>query len=147
NFGGWQGGANGRQKEWNPKDQWLTAGRIAYHAPGLQVGYRLDYLDETIYNLGLMNPNNYRARDQNYLSKRFTHQLQADWTLRSNMNIHLAASYQDYKRRTLTTMLDFTNGSRTLSTGEGDQDLAAFDTKFIRGTLFYKLSTTLSLQP
>lgn len=147
NFGGWTGGATGRQKEWNPKDQWLANGRIGYRNSNFNAWYRLDYLDETIYSRGQLNINNYRARDQNYLSSRYTHQLQAEWLMSSKLNFTAAASYQDYNRRTHTTILDATTGTRTLSTGAGEQDRAGFDTKFFRGTFQYKISPKVSLQP
>lgn len=147
NFGGWTGGATGRQKEWNPKDQWLMNGRLAYRTDHFNVWYRLDYLDENIYAYGPLNPNNYRARDQDYITHRFTHQAQGEWQLNGRLNFSAAASYQDYRRKTHTTILDATTGTRTLSTGDGEQDEAGFDSKFFRGTAQYRVSPRVSFQP
>src|SRR5690606_3174974 len=147
NFGGWAGDATGRQREWHPKDQWMMNGRAGYRGKNFNTWYRLDYLDERIYSYGPLNINNYRARDQEYVSQRYTHQVQADWQVSDALSMNLSASYQDYKRETYTTILDATTGTRTLSTGDGEQDKSGFDSKFFRGTLYYKLSPKISLQP
>lgn len=147
NFGGWTGNATGRQREWNPKEQWLANSRLAYHKGSFNAWYRLDYLNENIYNRGPLNTNNYRARDQDYITNRYTHQLQAEWQINGHLNFNASASYQDYRRNTHTTILDVTTGLRELSTGDGEQDKAGFDSKFFRGTFQYKLSKTISLQP
>lgn len=147
NFGGWTGSATGRQREWNPKDQWLANSRLAFHKSNFNIWYRLDYLNENIYSRGPLNTNNYRARDQDYITDRFTHQVQAEWQINSNLSFNTSASYQDYRRNTHTTILDATTGKRELSTGDGEQDRAGFDSKFFRGTFQYKLSPVVSLQP
>jgi outer membrane receptor for ferrienterochelin and colicins len=147
NFGGWTGSATGRQREWNPKDQWLANGRLAFNKGNFNGWYRLDYLNENIYNRGPINVNNFRARDQDYITDRYTHQLQTEWQINSDLSFNASASFQDYKRNTNTTILDFVTGKRELSTGQGEQDMSGFVSKFLRGTFQYRLSQKISLQP
>lgn len=147
NFGGWKGNATGRQNQWNPKEQVLLGGKFAYRTAGLNAWYRLDYLDETISGYGDINPNNYRARDQFYVSGRYTHQLHGDWKLSESYSLTTAASYQKYDRNTRTTIYDATSGSRTLSTGIGEQDKAGFKSSFLRSTLQARLSDVIAVQP
>ncbi|GAB2764751.1 hypothetical protein GCM10027275_02430 [Rhabdobacter roseus] len=146
-FGGWQGRAEGRTKEWLPKDQRLGHVKVGYVNGTFSVYYRLDGLMETILSEGAENINTQRARDQKYLTNRLMHQLQGEWTISERVQLTTQASYTDYERRTQTSILDLTTGRRTLSLGQGEQDVAKFDSKTFRTTLSYKLSSAVSLQP
>lgn len=147
NFGGWQGNSQGRVLDWNPKDQWLASGTLGYRNQTLNTWYRLDYLDEDIYTPGALNPLNLRAVDKNYLSSRFTHMLQAEWGINDRLSFSGAASYQDYQRTTRTMRHDFQAGTSELTTGAGEQDTATFASAVFRGTLQYRLSDEIFLQP
>lgn len=146
-FGGWQGRFTGRKKEWHPKDQLFANGTLGYSNERFNAWYRLDYLDEDISSAGNLNPNNYKATDQHYLTDRYTHQLQAAWQLNERWSFNGAASYQNYKRATRTTIRDFTTGATTLSPDAGAQDVSKFNTIFFRGTAQHKISDAVSLQP
>lgn len=148
NFGGWQGSLTGRAKDWLPKDQWLGSGTLGFKRENLNVWYRLNYLDENILTLGdeLITATKHTATDKEYITKRYNHQVQGDWTISDAIHFNGAASYQDYSRRTRTTAYDFKTDRRTLTTGAGEQDLAEFNTLFFRGMFHQKVTQALSFQ-
>ena len=146
-FGGWQGQSVGRTKDWLPKDQLFGHGKFGYRTDNVNVYYRLDALKENLLSQGLENENTNQARDQKYITHRYVHQLQGDWKLSDRLQLNGQASYTDYQRRTQTTILDVTTGRRTLSLGEGEQDLSKFASQTYRATASYKVSSAVSLQP
>ncbi len=146
-FGGWQGQATGRAKDWLPKDQLFGHGKIGYRNENLTVYYRLDALKEDLLSQGIENVNTRQARDQRYITHRYVHQVQGDWKLSERLQLNGQASYTDYQRRTQTTMLDLSTGRRTLSLGEGEQDVSIFTSQTYRATASYKVSSVVSLQP
>ncbi|WP_234734137.1 TonB-dependent receptor [Tellurirhabdus bombi] len=146
-FGGWQGQSVGRVKDWKPKEQLLGAAKIGYRTETFNVWYRLDALNETINSEGPVNSNTNQARDQNFITNRFTHQLQGDWRVNDRLQWNGIVSFTDYDRRTQTTNIDLNTGRRTLSLGTGEQDLSEFQSKVFRTTAQYKISSAISLQP
>lgn len=146
-FGGWQGTSTERSKDWLPKDQLLGNIKIGYTGKKWNIWYRLDALNETILNEGNINTNTQQARDQKFITQRYMHQLQGDWRISERLQINSQFSYTDYQRRTQTSIIDFRTGKRTLSLGQGEQDISTFDTKTLRLTAQYKLSSVVSLQP
>lgn len=151
---GWQLSGNatrnnfdGARLGWMPKDQLLGSGIAGYRNNKLHLWYRFDGEDETLRNDGTPNPSTNIQIDQHFLTNRWMHQLQAEWQLSDRLSFNGAASYTDYSRRTQTTSLDVLTGDRRLTLGAGEQDKAAFDTKFFRGTVQYKLSDNISIQP
>jgi outer membrane receptor for ferrienterochelin and colicins len=146
-FGGWQGQSPGRAKDWLPKDQLFGHGKVGYHTETINVYYRLDALKEDLLSQGTENVNTHQARDQKYITYRYVHQMQGDWKLSERLQLNGQASYTDYQRRTQTTILDLTTGQRTLSLGEGEQDLSKFASQTYRATASYKISSSVSLQP
>ena len=146
-FGGWTGKAAYRAQEAKPKEQYLFGGTLGVRLKNFNTWYRLDYLNEDIYVAGALNTNNYRAKDQYYLTDRYTHQLQNEWQVSDHLRVNTALSYQDYKRKTETHTLDYVNGTKTPSTGAGEQDLAEFKTFFVRSTVQWLISERVTLQP
>jgi outer membrane receptor for ferrienterochelin and colicins len=144
-FGGWQGTATGREMEWKPKLQYLASGNIGYRKNGLNIWYRLDYLDETITTKGKVESDN-KAADAQYITNRFTHTAQADWRINHKWSLNAAASYQDYERRSRNTILDLTSGQEYLNPS-ATQDVAKFRMIFFRTTAQYILSDKVTLQP
>lgn len=147
NFGGWQGNSTGRVLDWNPKNQWLASATLGYRNHNTNSWYRLDYLDEDIYSPGVLNTSNLKAVDKSYLTSRYNHVVQSEWKMNSRLSISGAASYQNYERATRTMMHDFKNSTSELTTGLGEQDIAKFTSAVFRGTLQYKLSEKVFLQP
>lgn len=146
-FGGWQGQSVGRTKDWLPKNQVFGHGKVGYRTQNTNLYYRLDALKEDLLSQGPENINNHQARDQKYLTYRYVHQLQGDWKINDRLQLNAQASYTDYQRRTQTTVLDLTTGLRTLSLGEGEQDLSKFASQTYRAMASYKISSAVSLQP
>lgn len=147
NMGGWQGNQVGRTKEWRPKDQWLTGAGLDYHNDRVNISYRLNYLNETISIPGAVNPGN-KATDQEYLTDRFTHQLQANIRFNNKFSLTNVVSYQDYERRTRTTDIDLNTGVKTLNINlAGGQDISSFKTVFFRSTAQYQFSEKFIFQP
>ncbi|GAA3920024.1 TonB-dependent receptor plug domain-containing protein [Chitinophaga oryziterrae] len=146
-FGGWADTLTGRKKAWKPKDQLMTYGTFGYGNQHFKIWYRLDYLNEDLISKGDVNYGNGKATDQHYFTERYTHQAQAVWELNKDLSINGTASYQQYQRRTRTTIKSFDTGAEVLSTDEGAQDVSTFNTLFFRGTAQYTLSSVLSFQP
>lgn len=144
NFGGWQGGAEGRDKQWHPKDQDMIGGLVGYTTQAGNLYYRLDYLNEDIYNPGLFEGS--QALDQNYITNRYMHQLQGAYRFSDRLSFTGAGSYTDYERRTQSATVS-QSGDRRLALGEGLQDVTEFKGQTLRGTFQYKLNDKISFQP
>ena len=148
NHGGWQGDLTGREKRWHPKDQALMNGMFGFQNRNMNVWYRLDFLDEKIFG-----PNNgselqpEKVSDKDFLTKRYTHQLQSDWKLDNRLDVHAALSYQDYKRRTRTTESDLSTGEKWLSSAEASQDITQYKAWIARATVAWNIAPEFSVQP
>lgn len=145
NFGGWTGDSTGREKTWHPKEQWLASSVFGFQNSRTNLYYRLDYLNEDIYN-----PGNFvatEALDQHYITDRFMHQVQADHAFSGRMRFNAALAYTDYSRRTQTSTVDEASGDVRLALGSGLQDVTKFKGTTFRNTIQYKVSERFSLQP
>lgn len=130
-----------------PKSQYLFSGTTGFKTTQINTWYRLDALQEQIVAAGAINPNNYRAKDQYYITNRFTHQFQSDWIIHRKLHLSASASYQDYARKTETFIKDFTNGLNIPSTRTGEWDITTFKTIFFRNTLQWSAYEKFKLQP
>ncbi len=146
-FGGWNDTAAYPAKVWKPKKQWMTGGSVGYRFKNLQAWYRLDYLNEELYDAGPMFTTSYAGLDKYYLTDRYTHQAQADWAVNGKLNINAAVSYQDYQRATETYSIDYRAGTKTAAQGEGYWDVSKFNTFFARTTAQWRISPAVSVQP
>lgn len=144
-FGGWRGSAEDRDKEWHPKTQWLASGLAGYKTDNLDVYYRLDYLNENIYNPGLFS--GIEAIDQRYITNRFMHQVQGTYLFSDKLKYNGALSYTDYSRKIQTVTVNKNTGDVRLALDPSLQDLTQFDGLTFRGTFLYKVSEKLSVQP
>lgn len=143
-FAGWQGSAEDRDKEWHPKTQWLGSTTVGIKKDDFDVYYRLDYLNENIYNPGLFS--GIEALDQRYITNRFMHQVQGNVKLGERWRYNGALSFSDYSRKIQTTTVNRNTGDERLALGPGLQDLTTFKGLTARGTFLYKASDRLSLQ-
>lgn len=132
---------------WKPKEQWLAHGRMGYRNQGMNVWYRADYTNELISSKGALNPNTYKSLNQEYITDRWTHQVQGDFRLADHLQLNGMLSYTDLKRATKSFIHDFTNGSDIASTGQAEQDIAKFNSLNFRSALVYKITPAFSLQP
>ncbi len=146
-FGGLQGNKTGRQQEWLPKNQLFGMGTVGMAGDKVDVWYRLNYLNETLESPGAVNVNTGEATDKEYRTHRFTHQLQADWSISSRWNFNAVASFQDYSRRTQTSLYNSTTGNVFLSPDQGTQDKSEFTSTTLRGSFLHKVSEKVSWQP
>lgn len=143
-FGGWIGDSTGREKTFHPKTQWLSSARVGYGWQNSKVYYRLDYLNEDIYN-----PANFvgtEALEQHYFTRRFMHQLQGEHAFSEKSRLNLIASYTDYARETQTSTVNASTGDARLALGPGLQDETRFRGVTVRPTWQLKGSPSLSLQ-
>ena len=146
-FNGFGGDAYGRGKTWKPKEQWMGNAKISYDKGPLNVYYRIDGLNEDIKSRSPINYSNNKAIDQQYITNRFTHQLQGSYTFNNKVQMATVMGYTDYKRRTKTTRHDFEKNTDELTTGDGEQDVSKFNSFVFRTTVQYQLSSKVSLQP
>jgi outer membrane receptor for ferrienterochelin and colicins len=151
-FGGWKGDSTRRELTWHWKDQITGNGFIAYHNAKFNIRYRLDGLDEIITNPG--NYTQYQvdaddsiAFDQEYLSQRLMHQLQASYFASSNLSFQAQSSYSDYSRQVFSSILSKQSGKLSMNASPGSQSLIEFKGFTFRGTAQYRISSLVSLQP
>jgi outer membrane receptor for ferrienterochelin and colicins len=142
---GFGGDAYGRNKDWKPKEQWLGNFKAGFSNSNFNVYYRLDGLNETIVSRGPITQN-YKAKDQQYITDRYMHQLQGEFKLSSKLQMTAVAAYTDYKRKTKTTIHDFQKNTDELSTLAGEQDLAKLNRYVFRNINGYQASAKVSLQ-
>ena len=131
---------------WKPKDQYLGNTRVGYGNNKFNIWYRADFVNEDITSRGGINPN-YTVVTQEYITDRLNNQLHADWKLNNQLSLTLVGGYTNLKRKTSTKIYDFATGLESLTTGAGEQDEAKFNATLFRGTLQYKLSDAISVQP
>lgn len=151
-FGGWKDTAVGRELVWHWKDQLMANGFVGYNSGRFNIRYRIDGLDEII-----TNPENYSsyqadagdsvAFDQEYLSQRVMHQLQAGYSINNDLSFSAQAAYSDYSRQVYSTVLSQNTGKHSLNPTPGAQSLVGFNSFTFRSTALYKLSKVFSFQP
>jgi len=147
NSGGFVGGGSGAIDHWMPKDQWFGSGSVGYGNTNWNINYRLDYTNEDLLSLGVLNPNTYRQSRINYLTDRWTHQVQAGYMVNHDLSFNFSGSYQDYSRRTHSVVRDYRQGTTELSTQAGAQDTSTFLTTVLRATAQYTAAKNLMIQP
>jgi outer membrane receptor for ferrienterochelin and colicins len=144
-FGGWQGNAQGRDKQWHPKDQYLASMLTGFNGTKTNLTYRADYLFENINNPGEYQGG--EAIDQNYYTNRLMQQVQGSHTFSNKLQTNGVLSYTLFERETQTTTVNEATGDRRLALGEGLQDVTQFNGLTYRQTFQYKWSDKLSIQP
>jgi outer membrane receptor for ferrienterochelin and colicins len=132
---------------WKPKEQWLANTKFGYSTDRFSIGYRLDYLNETIDSKGGYNPSNYKATNQQYITDRYTQQLQGEYRISDRLQLTSSVGYANLKRATKSVIHDYSTGLEELSTAAGTQDISKFESTNIRATAQYKWSEQLSFQP
>lgn len=151
-YGGWKDTAVGRELLWHKKDQIIGAAYLGYTAPRWNVRYRLDGLDEIIYN-----PGNFTLRqqatgdtlaiDQEYLSNRVMHQLHGGYKFSEKFSLQSQAAYTDYSRQVYTTSVSKATGAVRYYNAPGQNTIEELKGFTFRTTGVYKINNRLSLQP
>lgn len=136
-FGGWTGTGEGRDKSWYPKTQQFNTGLLKYATDEVEIYYRLDHLHEIIENLGPVNSLNPLrdpfALDEEYIAKRWMHQLQADVAL-DKAQWSTVLSFTDYHRNTYQFVRNMVTQDQ-ITTVAGEQDTITYASLFMRSTL------------
>jgi outer membrane receptor for ferrienterochelin and colicins len=151
-FGGWKDTAVGRELVWHKKNQILGSGFIGYAKGKFNIRYRLDGLDEVITNPGnflfyQQASGDTLANDQEYLTNRLMHQLQAGYNVNSKFNIQWQNSFSNYNRQVFSTTLSKKNNDVRLNTADGMQSNINFKGFTSRLLTTYKINDKLSVQP
>lgn len=151
-FGGWKDTAVDRELLWHKKDQLLANAFVGYQKNKFNARYRIDGLDEIITNPGnflFYQPasGDTLAQDQEYLTQRLMHQLQAAYHVNNDLNFQMQSAYTNYSRQVFSTTVSKQTGKVSLDTGPGRQSLIRFTGFTLRGTINYRLSEIFSVQP
>ncbi|RZL15186.1 MAG: TonB-dependent receptor, partial [Pedobacter sp.] len=150
-FGGWKIGAPTSTvlspDQWLPKEQLLVNAKLGYKGRSLSLWYRIDGVGEKLSSRSAMNENNYKGKLAEYITKRYTNQLQGEWLINDKLTANGVVAYSDLNRRTRTTIHDFTTNNDELTTAPGEQDIAKFNSTLFRGIVNYRLTKKLSFQP
>ncbi|HRP89019.1 MAG TPA: TonB-dependent receptor [Edaphocola sp.] len=146
-FSGYGADSFGRNQIWKPKEQLLPSISLGYKDDNWNINYRNDYLLETIYTLGKINLDVYRASNQFFTTSKMGHQLSANRPIGKKWFINSSASYTDFRRYTKTDILDYNKKTITRSLAPGDNDTAIFNAFNFRAAAIYYASKKLSFQP
>ncbi|MFT3945561.1 MAG: TonB-dependent receptor [Agriterribacter sp.] len=144
-FNGWKDTAVGRELLWHKKDQITANAIVGYRTNKLHIYYRLDGLDEIITNPA--NPQGSEpAIDQEYITDRLMHQLQATYSLNKKLSFNALASYTNFSRQVYSTLY-YPNGDVRVATAQGLHSLTTFNGYVARATAVYKPSSVIAIQP
>ncbi len=145
-FDGYGGDRYGRGKNWKPKEQWMGNTILGYAGERGQIDYRLDGLREVIKVRNLINMNNYKAIDQQYLTHRFMHQIRGEYRLNTKLQLSGFAAYTNYQRETKTSRHNFEK--QIIEPGQpGDNDISRLKSMAVKGNLVYEISPDITMQP
>ncbi len=144
-YGGWQGNKPQRAREWPSKEQFLAGGQIGLQKNAYNLHYKLDYLNEDILKKGDVSAIN-KAVDEQFLAKRYTHQLHGNWDVQSKLKLTFAGSYQNYERDKRNTTLDFISGERYPTQSNDANDDTEYSVWFGRATALWRMRENLQFQ-
>ena len=145
-FDGFGGDSFGRGKSWKPKEQWMGNAKLGYTGDLFHVYYRIDGLNENISVRNPINFNNYKAIDQEYITDRFIHQLQGEYSFNNKIQWKGFAAYTDYQRQTKTTRRNFESGNIEPNQA-GEDDLSKLKSVSFKSSVQYQVNSKISLQP
>ena len=152
-FQGFQGRLQGRQQEWNPKEQWQGNALLKFSPKNHQIYYRLDYLDEIITNPGASNnnflPNGENqpfAIDETYKTNRAIHHVQLEGKLPFLNRYHAFFSFSDFERVKRRFSKNLVTGEENLTTTVGDQDISTYQVWELGGSFFKSIVANVDLQ-
>jgi outer membrane receptor for ferrienterochelin and colicins len=151
-FGGFKDTAVGRELVWHKKDQILGSGFIGFTKDKFNVRYRIDGLDEVITNPGnflfyQQASGDTLAYDQEYLTNRVMHQLQAGYIFSNKLNLQWQNSFSNYNRQVFSTTVSKKTNDVRLNTAGGAQSTINFKGFTSRFLATYKVNEKFSLQP
>ncbi|MCC5919981.1 MAG: TonB-dependent receptor [Cyclobacteriaceae bacterium] len=142
-FGGFQGEATGRDREWHPKIQWMGSTTAGWRKGNAHIYYRFDLMDDWVNNL--QNFSGREALDQEYLTRRAVHQLQWEQRFNSKWSLNSSFAYTDFSRTTRTIVTQRDTGLRFLA-ANANQDQNLFSGYNIRSVANYRPNQYLKFQ-
>lgn len=132
---------------WKPKEQWMANTKLGYSTANFNIWYRLDGVEETIDAKGAYNSNTFKASKAQYITNRYTQQLQGDYRLNDRILINGVLGYTRLKRATVTHIHNYATGTEELDTAKGTQDIDRFNSLNFRSTVWFKMTDRVSFQP
>lgn len=145
-FDGWKDTATGRELSWHKKQQIAGNGFVGYHTALLNIYYRLDGLHEVITNPANLPPGGEPAIDQDYISNRLMHQLQATYSVNQKLTLSSLLSFTHYTREVYSTLY-YPNGDIRKATAPGLQSFSTLNGFTGRATAVYQPLKKLTFQP
>lgn len=145
-FNGWKDTLTGRELEWHKKRQFLGSGILGYRIKKLDVYYRYDGLDELITNPANLPGNGDPALDQEYISIRTMHQVQATIKATRKIEANIATSFTHYTRQVFSSLY-YPNGDVRGVNTPGMNSLSTIDALTFRGSVTYRPYTHFTVQP
>lgn len=145
-FNGWKDTATGRELSWHKKQQFSGNAFAGYHSPKLNIYYRLDGLHEVITNPANLPLGGEPAIDQDYITNRLMHQLQATYSFKPKLTVSSSFSYTHYTREVYSTLY-YPNGDVRKATAPGLQSFSTLNGFTGRATVVYQPLKILTFQP
>ena len=96
---------------WRPKEQWLANTKLGYRTKDLDVVYRLDYVNEDILAKGAYSPGSNTSFNQQYITDRYTQQLQGAFKLSDRLSLNTLLGYSTLRFILWNLLGDFDSGS------------------------------------
>ena len=124
-----------RNKQWKPKEQWMTGVKVGYAIKESKINYAFDYFDEFILNRGEPR-GSYKetAFDDTYKSRRNNHSLTYFSPVGKNRSINLIVARNHYNRAKNTYLKDLTTLGQIPTGDADDHDTTNIVAWLARGT-------------
>lgn len=145
-FQGWKDTAQGRELVWHSKRQFVGSAVLGYKSEKLHAYYRFDGLDELITNPANFPSASEPALDQEYISQRTMHQLQASYVINYQLDVNAAASYTHFSRQVYSSLYYPGGDVRAVST-PGLNSITSIHGYNFRASVQYRPFRWLSFQP
>lgn len=147
-FDGWNpAGVEGRDQQWNQKEQYFGNLALAYQFKKFNLGYSGDLLWEQIKDKGNRRSefSNY-AFDSWYTTNRYMNTLTSEISALKNYNINLMASYTYYNRSKIKYNRDLVNLTQEVTQNPTDHDTTLINTALFRGVISSTFDKKLNYQ-
>lgn len=136
-----------RVDQWNPREQLFGRLQYFYKFKQLRLGYKLEFLDETINNKGLprVGVRTISAFDDYYHTNRMDNSVSAVGKLNEKLNLNFIAAYNDFKRVKEARRKDLTTLESRLvpeTSGNDVQDTSTFSLWMSRASVSSNLDSS-----
>ncbi len=129
-----------RVDQWNPKEQVFGRLQYFYKLQQIRLGYKLEFLDESITNRGFprRGVRTISAFDDYYHTNRLDNSLSAEGKLNDKLNLNFIAAYNDFERIKESRRKDLTTLASELvpeTAGNDLQDTSTFSLWMSRASI------------